>query len=82
MRLAYVTSNHVAITSWSSMSNSQFSVQGGYKVVAQASGVGGSAGNASHAVNDFRKIALLRDPTKSNSAVTTNTARLLSLIHI
>ena len=44
MRLAYVTSNHVAITSWSSMSNSQFSVQGGYKVVAQASGVGGSAG--------------------------------------
>ena len=34
------------------------------------------------AVNDFRKIALLRDPTKSNSAVTTNTARLTKAIKI
>ena len=45
-------------------------------------GVGGSAGNASHAVNDFRKIALLRDPTKSASAVTANTARLTKAINI
>ena len=34
------------------------------------------------AVNDFRKIALLRDPTKSNSAVTGNTARLTKAIKI
>jgi len=34
------------------------------------------------AVNDFRKIALLRDPTKSASAVTSNTARLTKAIAI
>ena len=34
------------------------------------------------AVNDFRKIALLRDPTKSASAVTANTARLTKAIKI
>ena len=34
------------------------------------------------AVNDFRKIALLRDPTKSASAVTSNTARLTKAIKI
>ena len=34
------------------------------------------------AVNDFRKIALLRDPTKSASAVTANTARLTKAINI
>ena len=34
------------------------------------------------AVNDFRKIALLRDPTKSSSAVTSNTARLTKAIRI
>ena len=34
------------------------------------------------AVNDFRKIALLRDPTKSASAVTSNTARLTKAIRI
>ena len=34
------------------------------------------------AVNDFRKIALLRDPTKSASAVTANTARLTKAVKI
>ena len=34
------------------------------------------------AVNDFRKICLLRDPTKSSAAVTTNTARLTKAIRI
>jgi hypothetical protein len=34
------------------------------------------------AVNDFRKIALLRDPTKSASAVTSNTIRLTKAIKI
>ena len=34
------------------------------------------------AVNDFRKIVLLRDPTKSASAVTSNTARLTKAIRI
>ena len=34
------------------------------------------------AVNDFRKIALLRDPTKSAAAVTSNTARLTKAIKI
>jgi len=34
------------------------------------------------AVNDFRKIALMRNPTKSNAAVTTNTARLTKAIKI
>ena len=34
------------------------------------------------AVNDFRKICLLRDPTKSASAVTANTARLTKAIKI
>ena len=34
------------------------------------------------AVNDFRKIALLRDPTKSASAVTSNTVRLTKAIKI
>jgi len=34
------------------------------------------------AVNDFRKIALLRDPTKSSSAVTSTTARLTKAIKI
>ena len=34
------------------------------------------------AVNDFRKIALLRDPTKSSAAVTSNTARLTKAIRI
>ena len=34
------------------------------------------------AVNDFRKIALLRDPTKSASAVTANTVRLTKAINI
>ena len=34
------------------------------------------------AVNDFRKIALLRDPTKSASAVTNNTARLTKAVKI
>ena len=34
------------------------------------------------AVNDFRKIALLRDPTKSASAVTDNTARLTKAVKI
>ena len=34
------------------------------------------------AVNDFRKIALFRNPTKSNAAVTNNTARLTKAIKI
>ena len=34
------------------------------------------------AVNDFRKICLLRDPTKSSAAVTSNTARLTKAIRI
>ncbi len=34
------------------------------------------------AVNDFRKIALLRNPKKSNAAVTTNTTRLTKAIKI
>ena len=34
------------------------------------------------AVNDFRKIALLRNPKKSNVAVTSNTARLTKAIKI
>ena len=34
------------------------------------------------AVNDFRKIALLRDPTKSSAAVTSNTARLTKAIRV
>jgi len=34
------------------------------------------------AVNDFRKIALFRNPTKSNSAVSSNTARLTKAIKI
>jgi len=34
------------------------------------------------AVNDFRKIVLLRDPTKSASAVTGNTARLTKAVKI
>ncbi len=34
------------------------------------------------AVNDFRKIALMRNPTKSNAAVTNNTARLTKAIKI
>ena len=44
-------------------------------------GVGGGAGHASHAVNDFRKIAGIESyaPTDNVSELT---ARVLSLIHI
>ena len=45
-------------------------------------GVGGSAGNASHAVNDFRKITLIRDPLSSGSAATATTLRGTKAINI
>src|SRR5210317_1803473 len=57
---------------------------GGFFVMLNTSLEGTESANTGDfsAVNDFRKIALLRDPTKSASAVTTNTARLTKAIAI
>ena len=41
-----------------------------------------SANSDVSTVNDFRKIVLLRDPTKSASAVTSNTARLTKQLEL
>ena len=55
---------------------------GGFFVMMNTSLEGTESTNSGDfsAVNDFRKICLLRDPTKSASAVTTNTARLTKAI--
>jgi hypothetical protein len=57
---------------------------GGFFVMLNTSLEGTESANTGDfsAVNDFRKIALLRDPTKSASAVTSNTARLTKAIKI
>ena len=57
---------------------------GGFFVMLNTSLEGTESSNTGDfsAVNDFRKIALLRDPTKSASAVTSNTARLTKAIKI
>ena len=57
---------------------------GGFFVMLNTSLEGTESANTGDfsAVNDFRKIALLRDPTKSASAVTSNTARLTKAIAI
>jgi len=57
---------------------------GGFFVMLNTSLEGTESANSGDvsAVNDFRKIALLRDPTKSSSAVTSNTARLTKAIRI
>ena len=57
---------------------------GGFFVMLNTSLEGTESANSGDvsAVNDFRKIALLRDPTKSASAVTSNTARLTKAIRI
>jgi len=57
---------------------------GGFFVMLNTSLEGTESSNTGDfsAVNDFRKIALLRDPTKSASAVTSNTARLTKAIAI
>ena len=57
---------------------------GGFFVMLNTSLEGTESANTGDfsAVNDFRKIALLRDPTKSASAVTSNTARLTKAISI
>jgi len=57
---------------------------GGFFVMMNTSLEGTESSNSGDfsAVNDFRKIALLRDPTKSASAVTANTARLTKAIKI
>ena len=55
---------------------------GGFFVMLNTSLEGTESANTGDfsAVNDFRKIALLRDPTKSAVAVTSNTARLTKAI--
>ena len=57
---------------------------GGFFVMLNTSIEGNESTNSGDfsAVNDFRKIALLRDPTKSSSAVTSTTARLTKAIKI
>ena len=57
---------------------------GGFFVMLNTSLEGTESANSGDfsAVNDFRKICLLRDPTKSASAVTANTARLTKAIKI
>ena len=57
---------------------------GGFFVMMNTSLEGTESANSGDvsAVNDFRKIVLLRDPTKSASAVTSNTARLTKAIRI
>jgi hypothetical protein len=57
---------------------------GGFFVMLNTSIEGKESANSGDfsAVNDFRKIALLRDPTKSSSAVTSTTARLTKAIKI
>jgi len=57
---------------------------GGFFVMLNTSLEGTESANTGDfsAVNDFRKIALLRDPTKSAVAVTSNTARLTKSIKI
>jgi len=57
---------------------------GGFFVMLNTSIEGKESTNSGDfsAVNDFRKIALLRDPTKSSSAVTSTTARLTKAIKI
>ena len=57
---------------------------GGFFVMLNTSLEGTESANSGDfsAVNDFRKICLLRDPTKSASAVTANTARLTKAVKI
>jgi len=57
---------------------------GGFFVMLNTSIEGNESTNSGDfsAVNDFRKIVLLRDPTKSSSAVTSTTARLTKAIKI
>jgi len=61
-----------------------FEELGGFFVMLNTSLEGTESSNTGDfsAVNDFRKIALLRDPTKSSAAVTSNTARLTKAIKI
>ena len=55
---------------------------GGFFVMMNTSLEGTESANSGDfsAVNDFRKICLLRDPTKSSAAVTANTARLTKAV--
>jgi len=55
---------------------------GGFFVMLNTSLEGTESANTGDfsAVNDFRKIALLRDPTKSSAAVTSTTARLTKAV--
>jgi len=57
---------------------------GGFFVMLNTSIEGTESANTGDfsAVNDFRKIVLLRDPTKSSSAVTSTTARLTKAVKI
>jgi len=57
---------------------------GGFFVMLNTSLEGSESANTGDfsAVNDFRKIVLLRDPTKNSSAVTSTTARLTKAIKI